>query len=350
MIRLLWRSDVHLSDHAPSSRKDDWASTVFSKLDQVRLVAEKLQVAGVLDGGDFFHTKSPSRNTHRLVRMAADHHASYPCPVFCTPGNHDSVYGDYSFLDQQPLGVLFASGVFQRLYDEHEVYFGPADATSSLVKAYPVNQKDGIWLRGNPFSLERTDFPIVRVVGIPYHGTKYDIERVQRIKKGSEDFLVCVAHVLASPRGGSFFEAEDIWSYEDLSVYAPDVFLFGHWHKDQGDCKVRNKLFINIGSLTRGSIVQDEVERKPSIALLTFEKGKPIQYKIARLKVKPPEEVFDLDARVRSEARTMTMDAFIQSVRATLVDSANGSLEDAVGKSALSEKVKERALLYLEKV
>ena len=33
-INLVWRTDVHLSDRAPSSRTDDWADAVFDKLGQ----------------------------------------------------------------------------------------------------------------------------------------------------------------------------------------------------------------------------------------------------------------------------------------------------------------------------
>jgi len=167
MIKLVWRTDVHLSDRAPSSRTDDWATTVFGKLGQVRKVAEKVGASAIIDGGDFFHIKSPGRNSHALVHRTAEHHADYPCPVYCTPGNHDSIYGDYTFLPQQPLGVLYSTGVFNRLYDEHEAVF----------------EKDGVK---------------VRVVGIPYHGTRYDMERFHSIKKGDEDYLVCIAHVLAS--------------------------------------------------------------------------------------------------------------------------------------------------------
>ena len=71
MIKLLWRTDVHLSDRAPVSRTDDWAETVFGKLDQVRRVAEKVGASAILDGGDFFHIKSPGRNSHALVHRSA---------------------------------------------------------------------------------------------------------------------------------------------------------------------------------------------------------------------------------------------------------------------------------------
>lgn len=317
MIRFVWRTDVHLSDRNPASRKDDWAETVFAKLVQVRSVAKKVQADAVLDGGDFFHTKSPSRNTHQLVRRVADHHASYPCPVYCTPGNHDSVYGDYGFLGQQPLGVLYSTGVFRRLYDEHEVVF----------------EKDGIK---------------VRVVGIPYHGTKYDLDRFSCIQKGDEDYLVCVAHVLASEKGGTMFEQEDVLKYGDLAEMAPDLFCLGHWHKDQGVQVVKGKRFVNIGSMTRGSLSQDDVERRPSVALFTFT-PEDLRIQVLRLRVREIEEVFDLDARVREEARTMTVDAFVESIQESLTLSKSETLEDVVGgMGGIPDRIRERALLFLE--
>ena len=108
-VKLVWRTDVHMSDKAPSSRKDDWVETVLGKLGQVRDFASGASL--ILDGGDFFHIKAPGRNSHELVRRVADHHSSYQVPVYCTPGNHDAIYGDYGFLGQQPLGVLFSTGV-----------------------------------------------------------------------------------------------------------------------------------------------------------------------------------------------------------------------------------------------
>ena len=247
-VNLVWRTDVHLSDRAPSSRTDDWADAVFDKLGQVRDLAREVNAAAISDGGDFFHIKSPTRNSHALVHRTAEHHSTYPCPVYCTPGNHDAVYGDYSFLPQQPLGVLFSTGVFKRLYDEHEAVF------------------------------RRSDGLTVRVVGIPYHGTSYDMERFTSIEKGDEDILICVAHVLASNKGGSMFEGEDIIKYADLVDTAPDVFMFGHWHKNQGVEEIGGKQFVNIGSLTRGSLSQDNLDRVPAAAVLRCtEKGVEVE-------------------------------------------------------------------------
>lgn len=354
VIRLVWRTDVHLSDTSPASRKDDWAETVLGKLRQVAHVAKKVGAAAVLDGGDFFHVKSPGRNTHDLVRRVADVHKGYPCPVFGNVGNHDVVYGDYSYLDQQPLGVLFATNVFQRCYDEHEVYFAGG-------RAYP-------FLRTNPGTamvhgngqflgesiptaiLEDTSEVVVRVVGIPYHGTTYDMERFRSIKKGDEDFLVCMAHVLASEKGGSMFEGEDIIKYADLTSLEPDYFMFGHWHKDQGVTEIGGKTILNIGSLTRGALSQDELTRRPSCAVVSFEAGKPPRTQVIPLRVLLPEDVFDVAGRVRQETRTSTMDAFVESIRERLLTEQGKSVEDVVrGMDKVPDKVREKVLSCLER-
>jgi len=253
------------------------------------------------------------------VARSAKHHADYPCPVYCTPGNHDSIYGDYAFLEQQPLGVLFEDGTFSRLYDEHEAVF----------------EKDGVK---------------VRVVGIPYHGTTYDMDRVNTIKKGDEDYLVVVAHLLASKDGGSMFESEDVLKYADLAKLDPDLWLFGHWHKDQGITEIKGKTFVNLGSLTRGALTQDDMERQPAVAYITFDE-EGLEVKTIRLRVQPAEDVFDVDAKVRAEVRSMTIDAFVSSVRETLIDSKEESLEDTVrAAKGIPEKVKEKSIYYLEQV
>lgn len=353
MISLVWRTDVHLSDTAPSSRKDDWAATVLGKLDQVGRVADKVRAAAVLDGGDFFHVKSPSRNTHDLVRRTADLHAKYPCPVYANVGNHDCVYGDIEYLDQQPLGVLFSTGVFKRCYGPYEVYFGPADRTTNEVRAYPRNRSTGEWSNGDPFFVAglrgHKNIPVVRVVGIPYHGTRYDMSLFD-IKKGKEDHLVVMAHVLASPSGGTMFEGEDIVKYDDLASTEADVYFFGHWHQDQGVTDLGSKKIVNVGSLTRGSLTQDEVQRRPACVVADFDVGGPVKIRVVRLRVASASDVFDVEGRAREVTRVTTMDSFVQAVKAKLSpDSGDATEEQLLASSEVPDKVRERVLSYLER-
>ena len=189
------------------------------------------------------------------------------------------------------------------------------------------------------------------------------VERFNSIEKGDEDILICVAHVLASLKGGTMFEGEDIVKYEQLLETAPDVYCFGHWHMDQGvevlashskNGKATVKHFINLGSLTRGSLSQDEMRRRPAAAVIRCSKtvdGPEVEVEVRRLRVQPPEEVFDLEGRERQVKRQVEMDAFVSRIRDALapedkevsaVDSING-LED------LPHDVRERAVSYLEK-
>ena len=148
------------------------------------------------------------------------------------------------------------------------------------------------------------------------------------------------------------FEGEDIVRYSDLEDTAPDVYAFGHWHKDQGVQSIGDKQFINIGSLTRGSLSQDEVQRQPACALLTFEQGAPVDIKVVRLKVKPPEEVFDVEGRARQVQRQEDMDELVSRIRDSLLSTDNNkTLGELISEMPeVPDQVRERALSYLEAV
>lgn len=315
----VWRTDLHLSDKAPRSRTDDWNATLLGKVVEIGQIAKRNDSSVVIDGGDLFHIKSPWKNSHSTMHRIVEAHREYPCPVYGCVGNHDVVYGDYSYLDQQPLGVLFETGVFQRLYDEHELI-----------------------LEGSV---------TVRIVGVPYHGTDYDLDRFNRIKKGQEDYLVVVGHVLAKPGAGgkgAMYGGEDILGYDFLKTQDADVFAFGHWHKDQGVTTIApGKYVINVGSLSRGSLSQDDLTRHPSVVWMGFNELGVSWTKIP-LTIKPAEEVFDIEAKDREEIREFTMDAFVDSLKRSLDRIQGKSLEDTIREADVPPKVRELALHYLE--
>ena len=322
-VRLVWRTDVHMADVSPVSRTDDWVEAICDKLRQIGKIAWETKAQAVLDGGDSFHVKSPVRTSHRTLRRTAEiHKEGYPCPVYANFGNHDSVYSDIRWLHQQPLGVLFETEVFHRLYDEHEALF----------------EVDGV---------------TVRVVGVPYHGVNYDRDRL-RIEKGDEDYLVVVAHLLATDTTKeSFYDGEDVIRYSDLRDLDPDVWCFGHWHKDQGITKIaEGKWVVNIGSLTRGSLSQDNLERSPACAVLAFG-PQGIHIERRDLRVAPASEVFDVKGRAQVEMRNTVIDNFAQKMGALMTSKQTGgkSLEDALRETpGVPEPVRERAVLILEQV
>jgi len=318
LLKFVWRTDIHVSDHAPRRRSDDWNKALLEKIRWVGEFAKEVGADAVIDGGDFFDVKSPSKNSHRLIHQVIEAHQDYPCPIYANVGNHDCIYGDYSFLPQQPLGVLFSAGVFRRLYDEHELTLTSKDGTS------------------------------VRVCGVPYHGVRYDMERFN-IKKGSEDYLITAAHVLASKTGGSMFEGEDIVKYGDLTQYDTDLWLFGHWHKDQGIAEIgEGKKAVNLGSLSRGSLSQDNLDRKPKVALITVsEKGLEVEEII--VPHKPASEVFNVEQKIREEAEEGRIASFVESLKTLSNQSATKlPIKDKIKSLDIGNEVKEKAYLLLE--
>ena len=322
-ISLVWRTDLHMADNAPQSRLDNWPEVMAEKLTQVGRIARRVKADAVLDGGDLFHIKSPWKNSHGAVHQICVAHRHYPCPVYATIGNHDCVYGDYSYIDQQPLGVLFDTGTFRRLYDKHEALFEIHGFT-------------------------------VRVVGIPYHGADYDLERFRSIEKGDEDYLVVVAHVLATPGAGgkgAMFGGEDIVGYDFLRTLDADVFCFGHWHKDQGIVEIaEGKWVVNVGSMSRGALSQDEMKRIPACVTMHFD-TEGITLEKVLLSVAPASDVFDIEKKERIEAKEFTSEAFADSLRNVLNSVVGESLETQIRvHEGVLPEVRERALHYWEQV
>jgi DNA repair exonuclease SbcCD nuclease subunit len=320
MLKLVWRTDVHIGLRNPSSRKDDWVEAVLDKLGQVGRIARKEGATAVLDGGDFYNDKRPDANKNILQAKIARVHKDYPCPVYANVGNHDVPYGKIENLEPTALNVLFEAGIFERCYDNHEAVF----------------EQNGIK---------------VRVVGIPYHGTKYDLNRFASVVKRDEDYLVVMAHVLASDAGGSMFEGEDIIKYSDLLKFDGDLFCFGHWHKNQGIVEIgKGKKVVNIGSLTRGSLNEDNRDRIPACALLTFDENGFAAEEIP-LVVKPADEVFRIeekDFRKEQEAREEQLYEALHEVSLEQRVKSAISLEDKVRvMGTISDETKERVLMRL---
>jgi DNA repair exonuclease SbcCD nuclease subunit len=192
-LAFLYRTDTHVCDRSPVSWKGDYAAEIWSVLGQVGQYAEEYGANAVLDGGDYFHVKSATRNSHALVVQSARIHRAYSCPTFAIPGNHDIAYNNLETLSRQPLGVLLESGVFTRL-EEHVFRDGDLQ---------------------------------VRVVGMPYSPfrTLADLRAIK--KKPGDTFLVAVVHQLAGedppPNVEDFFN-EPVFRYGDLvSDDDPDV-------------------------------------------------------------------------------------------------------------------------------
>lgn len=322
-MRFLFRTDVHAADKAPVSWKADYRAEVLDNLRQIGDLAKTYKVDAVLDGGDFFHVKSPVKTSHSLVVEVMQLHAKhYPCPVYSIEGNHDVVGNNLDTIDQQPLGVLYTAGTFKMLREE-------------------VFERDGVK---------------VRVVGIGYNKS-LTVEDIQALRKTDEDCLIAVVHALASenpPPSVEEFFGEPVFKYDSLIFdRGPDVFLFGHWHRDQGISVIDGRHFVNQGAVSRGALVKENLERIPKVALITVEKG-VLEVESIPLSVLPASEVFDLEAKQRQDTENVVIDMFVQELNTNFeVADSEVSVEAAIANMSnmnFATTIRDRALQYFERV
>ncbi len=315
-VAFIYRTDTHVRDKSPVSWKADYPTEIWNNLDQIAKFAKQREVTAVLDGGDYFDVKAPSRNPHSLVVKSVAVQNGYPCPTYCVEGNHDIVYNSLESIDKQPLGVLYESGTFQRLRDQ-------------------VFEDGGMR---------------VRVVGVPYSPERSlaDLQAIQ--KQPGDDFLIAVVHQLAAanpPPNVEDFFGEPVFKYQDLvSQDGPDVFCFGHWHKDQGIVEIDGKRFVNQGATSRGALTNENIQRQPKVSLIEVGPTGIVIVEMPLI-VAPPEDVFDFEKKERQEKESDSIDQFIVQLQNNVRVDLSASIESNVEQLEFAPTVRSTALEYL---
>jgi DNA repair exonuclease SbcCD nuclease subunit len=317
-MRFIFRTDVHLSDRGPASWKGDYTEEILDCLRQIGRLATKTEAEAVLDGGDYFHLKAPTRNPHWIVEKSAEIHKAYPCPVYSVVGNHDITHNNLETLEKQPLGVLIKTGVFRYLREQ-------------------------VFEEGNLR---------VRVVGVSYNPF-LTLEELRAIKKKPGDtHLIAVVHALATEKPTGREEElykEPVFRYADLvSREGPDLYCFGHWHKDQGITKVKNTHFVNQGAVSRGSLSRENLGRTPKVSLLEVSES-GIRTQQIPLKVLPSKDAFDLERKQRLDREEQTISQFIEQMKMSVQDSSGDIDSTLEGMGDFARDVRDMAREYLEK-
>ena len=243
-VVLAYTTDWHLTDVPPGRRTATYATEILGKIRFAGEIAHRH--GGVsLCGGDVFHAKNArsSGNTFALANRLIDDLRQHPLgKVFGTHGNHDLWMDATASIPAQPLGNLIAAGVFEDL------------STGSVI-------------------FENNDGSIrVQVDAFPYADDMITLDRVLNAAPREPDVTsrVILMHQYGNPGGqGSLFGHPTI-GYDQMAACDYDLALWGHDHSRAETVKAGNCLHVRLGSLSRASIAQDEVDRPVAIALLEF--------------------------------------------------------------------------------
>jgi len=315
-IIILTAGDIHISDVNPRSRTDNFKETILGKLDQLRGAANKLKADAVLLTGDIYNLKAPTKNSHDLNRELIELFKKFKCPIFAIPGNHDLTADDLETLPEQPISVLFASGYVKNL--SHEV----------------------ITKKGLKVSL----------VGIPFKKT-FEIEDLKMPSKEGFAAQVCLMHIYAGPKAGNLFK-ERLYGYDELSTLSPDVYVIGHYHEDQGIQWLDKKCFVNLGSISRGTIAEERLDHKPKFGFIKISEDGTITADSIPLTIKPAEEVFDLKKRDEEKKENVDIQKYVEHLvaEATAVDAKKLSIEDHMKVMSIEKEVYDTVLELIQEV
>jgi DNA repair exonuclease SbcCD nuclease subunit len=269
-VRLLLVGDVHLSDTPPSVRTDSYAQDILDKLAWIVNHANWSAVDAIVQLGDLFHIKTPSRTSHWLVQRTAEVLGDSNAPVFVVPGNHDMRHDRYESLSSQPLG--------------------------SLALSPKIHLLDG-WQK----------YP--NIFGIPYTEDWQEFETEVNTAISRRAQLI-VAHAAIFPPGAH--PPYPHWNADD--IYTEGIPLaYGHIHEPHGFYRTNFAWFCNNGAISRGSLHQETLSREPAVTI--FDSGKGDQpFETLPIPYRPADEVFKLAEHQIQRDKVARLDDFLQSV------------------------------------
>jgi DNA repair protein SbcD/Mre11 len=280
VLKILTVNDIHLSDRPPSSCTEAYTEDLLDLLGQTVAEAVSRDVDAVVWTGDVFHSKAPSRNSHRLVQKAIGIGHAYGRPWYIVPGNHDLQHDRLASIHEtQPLGVLYRAG-------------------AKMLRGWELN---GLPLYGVPWQQEWSDEAVGEALREWREAGRYGAA------------LVC-AHAPLYPPGH-----ELPYEYYDTVMWSQAMgnrgsCVYGHVHERHGVYQVNDVTFCNPGALSRGSLHEYNMTRPVQVAVWDSSDG---SFSEVQLTAKPAEEVFRLREKQRITDASGKLDEFLAQVGST---------------------------------
>lgn len=292
MSRYLVIGDVHLSDKPPSIRTESYKDDVLAKLRWCVELAIREDAQAIIQAGDIFHIKTPSRTSHELVletaKVLTDGHE---IPVLIVPGNHDLQNDRLESLSSQPLGAL-------SMHPQIDIFIGRS-AKAPDVFAIPYLSNLETMLPGWAAEWAEKKEPLI------------------------------VTHAPLFPDGVcppyDHMEASE-WAEKFPGAWAT---YYGHIH-DSHDVYTADSgmQMINRGALSRGSIHENTLRRVPQVTHVNTGIQSIDGYQVPH---RPAREVFRLAEKEKLDDRQTDLEQFLSAVGSTTLTGL--SLEEVAARA-----------------
>ncbi len=136
-----------------------------------------------------------------------------------------------------------------------------------------------------------------------------------------------------------------------------DIFVIGHYHIDQGIHSDENgKYFINIGSMTRGTLSEEDIAHSPQIGFIkiSVEENKEPVYALRtiNLKVSPASEIFDLEKKEQENKEQEEIALFVEKIAAEALEKTeednSETVSNILSSMDMAKAVRERVLYFIQ--
>jgi DNA repair exonuclease SbcCD nuclease subunit len=328
-IKGVYYTDVHLQDKNPASRKGNFLEEVMTKLEYIGSYANKKKCDFSACGGDLFNIKTPSKNSYSMVNGVIDMYSNWRMVNLLLEGNHDIMNDRSDTIDSQPIGALFRSGHVIHLRNE-------------LIEKKNLKVR----IQGYDF-IEEPDF-----------------DQIKLKEEDKVDVNILVLHAYAGPVEADLFGTK-IHGYPEISQTGHDIYLFGHYHKNQGihtlDINGKTQHFVNLGSVTRGDYGDYNLERIPQFCYLEIsKKNKDSEVEITLtpedLPCKDGKDVFDVEQKEREKFQEQEAQKFVEKLQMASiandldseeVDTEDKELEEEIQSLDLTKDVMKEVRRFL---
>lgn len=267
VIRAVFTTDWHTSERPPGRRAKSYREEILAKIQFAIDYANGIKAIS-LCGGDIYHTKEPKNvlsNSHALqTRLEETLRRAMFQTVFGVHGNHDLLADRVDSIPTQPIGALIASGAFTDLSSGSVVFENRDGSVRVQIDAYPY--------------------------------TNDDMEALDRVlnaapREENVTYRVVLMHQYGDPGDAPMMFKHPTIGFNRMADCDYDLALWGHDHSRTEPVTVGNCTHIRLGSLSRASLAEDEVDRPINAAVFAFT-AEQIKFKELPLPAKPLEAAF----------------------------------------------------------
>jgi len=318
MIKIAAFIDPHYMRGTPRSRKDNYKMAILNKLVEIIEIGEEEKVDAFISSGDLFHKKGKFVEFSEVIDLMSIF-LSTDIPIYGIAGNHDLIGHNIKTLNDNGIGVLIASKIINLL-----------DKKPFHIK----KENEEIYITGKSYSED------------------YDTNKKSYNSEISEKSALIVHVVHGMLVENSFFGKYSTIDEISKSTNA-DIIICGHYHPGFGYIKKNGKHFINPGAISRGTFIQNNFDRTPSIAIIEIDK-KNVNVEIRKLKSSlPGKDIFKYEEKKIEEEYNKEIQEFGEMLNNEIRDIESEDIMLALDEVAkivnMGVDIINKAKLYIEK-